>query len=403
MPLSVSDRRTAVRQFVADRHGRPEDKRLDGVRSRSTPSKAPEILRGEEVAERRQAALARVRQRRAERALETKLTSAPASAQTCCSRGAESFASSEEPQLLQPAQLTADVEACSSRPSRSERQSADRLDRSDRSEPIDLSWAALNHNVGVPLKCPEPKVPKTLIVAPSSPSQEGWVPPPRPAMPEMPGIISGPLDALDPPISRKEAFDETMAMLRYPLDPISEGLLKELVLKDLDENTFLLKVILDGKKLDSVGYGKGDGTDRVRYWKKVTVNPAAMSISVVDYVNDGEMGAWITDAKEEVVSTCSVNFLEDPVQIEFCLDKDGERLASPEHRDGMYPWTDAIVANIMSFKNAKVKVRPDAPSIKEKGLKSLVSEPMDEHVSYESFFAQLVTSSREALSSVRAS
>ncbi|CAK9081053.1 unnamed protein product [Durusdinium trenchii] len=191
-----------------------------------------------------------------------------------------------------------------------------------------------------------------------------------------------------------------MAMLRYPLDPISEGLLKELVLKDLDENTFLLKVILDGKKLDSVGYGKGDGTDRVRYWKKVTVNPAAMSISVVDYVNDGEMGAWITDAKEEVVSTCSVNFLEDPVQIEFCLDKDGERLASPEHRDGMYPWTDAIVANIMSFKNAKVKVRPDAPSIKEKGLKSLVSEPMDEHVSYESFFAQLVTSSREALSSV---
>lgn len=174
MPLSVSDRRTAVRQFVADRHGRPEDKRLDGVRSRSTPSKAPEILRGEEVAERRQAALARVRQRRAERALETKLTSAPASAQTCCSRGAESFASSEEPQLLQPAQLTADVEACSSRPSRSERQSADRLDRSDRSEPIDLSWAALNHNVGVPLKCPEPKVPKTLIVAPSSPSQAEW-------------------------------------------------------------------------------------------------------------------------------------------------------------------------------------------------------------------------------------
>ena len=29
-----------------------------------------------------------------------------------------------------------------------------------------------------------------------------------------------------------------------------------------------------------------------------------LSIGVVDYVSDFEMGAWITEAKEEVVSTC---------------------------------------------------------------------------------------------------
>ena len=28
-------------------------------------------------------------------------------------------------------------------------------------------------------------------------------------------------------------------------------------------------MILDGQKLDKVGFGKGDGTDRMRMWKKV--------------------------------------------------------------------------------------------------------------------------------------
>jgi len=39
MPLSVTQRRAAVRQFVAEQHGRPEDKRLEGPQVRK---KAPE-------------------------------------------------------------------------------------------------------------------------------------------------------------------------------------------------------------------------------------------------------------------------------------------------------------------------------------------------------------------------
>lgn len=39
MPLSVTERRAAVRQFVAEQHGRPEDKRLDGPQVRK---KTPE-------------------------------------------------------------------------------------------------------------------------------------------------------------------------------------------------------------------------------------------------------------------------------------------------------------------------------------------------------------------------
>ena len=37
---------------------------------------------------------------------------------------------------------------------------------------------------------------------------------------------------------------------------------------------------LDLRKLDSFGYGKGDGTDRLRFWKKVTCNRDKLSITV---------------------------------------------------------------------------------------------------------------------------
>ena len=40
MPLSVTERRAAVRQFVAERRGRPEDKRLEGPQIRATPPEA---------------------------------------------------------------------------------------------------------------------------------------------------------------------------------------------------------------------------------------------------------------------------------------------------------------------------------------------------------------------------
>ena len=49
----------------------------------------------------------------------------------------------------------------------------------------------------------------------------------------------------------------------------------------------------------SLGYGKGDGTDRVRNWKKVSADRSKLRITCVDYVDEGKMGAWVTDAKEE--------------------------------------------------------------------------------------------------------
>eukprot|EP00435_Cladocopium_sp_Y103_P046181 s2555_g13.t1 len=126
------------------------------------------------------------------------------------------------------------------------------------------------------------------------------------SQPGLQSIISGPLDGLDPPITCKEAFEETIALLRYPLDPISEGLKKELQITELDANSFVVKLILDGKKLDSFGYGKGDGTDRVRHWKKVVAKPEKMSITVTDFVPEAQLGEWLSDAKEEPLNFCGI-------------------------------------------------------------------------------------------------
>ncbi|CAJ1379276.1 unnamed protein product [Effrenium voratum] len=220
------------------------------------------------------------------------------------------------------------------------------------------------------------------------------------SQPGMQSIISGPLDELDPPVTPEEAFEECLALLKYPLDSASESLLKELSLKETDDCNFTLKVILDGKKLDGYGYGKGDGTDRVRNWKKVSADRSKLRITCVDYVDEGKMGAWVTDAKEEPITQCVVNMLKDPGQIEFCLDRKGQRRADPKFRDGLYAWSDAIIGSVQAQKRAKVKVQPDAPSIQEKGLKSMVSEPMDEHVSYDNFFPQLVKAVKTLISGV---
>ena len=36
---------------------------------------------------------------------------------------------------------------------------------------------------------------------------------------------------------------------------------------------------MDGQKLDKFGYGKGDGTDRVRLWKKVVMDEPRLELA----------------------------------------------------------------------------------------------------------------------------
>ena len=164
--------------------------------------------------------------------------------------------------------------------------------------------------------------------------------------------------------------------------------MKNFELKEIDSKSFSVKAILDGQKLDKYGYGKGDGTDRVRLWKKVTYDDSALRLEVSDFVPEETLGAWIDEASDKVpLNTCTVVMEKSPPRIVFAFnDKDGKRVADGPMKDSMYVWSDNIVGGAQNFKNAKVKVTGDAPSMSEPGTKSMVTSPMDEHVTYDRFW-----------------
>jgi len=148
MPLSVTERRAAVRQFVAEQHGRPEDKRLDGPQVRK---KTPEAILmspyNDDAALRRQAALTRVRQRRAQRVLGTEPSDPveEASDPVVEPKVPKSFARSA------PAVMMPEV------------------------NPAHPAEAPLINDVDLPRQGSE------------EPPEDLWEPPPKPEMPAMPG------------------------------------------------------------------------------------------------------------------------------------------------------------------------------------------------------------------------
>lgn len=177
MPLSVTQRRAAVRQFVAEQHGRPEDKRLEGPQVRK---KAPEAILmspyNDEATLKRQAALSRVRQRRAER---FGATEAPAAAAVV---PVVPVVPVEEPPAAVGAWLTCPEPKVPK--------------DFARTAPAAMHWKNLEPVTPVASEeeddVDEPLEPTGSAVGPSteeSPS-DGWVPPPKPAMPVMPGPAS---------------------------------------------------------------------------------------------------------------------------------------------------------------------------------------------------------------------
>lgn len=215
-------------------------------------------------------------------------------------------------------------------------------------------------------------------------------------------VMTASLDDIDPPIGGQQFFEEMLAISRT-VDPIAENVLKEIQVKEESPTKVTIKVILDGKKLDSYGYGKGDGTDRVRVWKKFDIDMGSLSAVVLDYVMEPLQGAWIDECSDkEVVLTTYLKVIKDPTRVEvYSILPDGTRLSGTELQQGLWPIFDAIVGSIQLEARAKVKMTPNAPSIKEKGKVSAVSEPMDEHVYYDAFFDSFLAVMKEDMQSVQ--
>eukprot|EP00435_Cladocopium_sp_Y103_P048613 s2555_g14.t1 len=186
MPLSVSQRRAATRQFVAEQHGRPNDKRLEGPQVRK---KAPEAILmspyNDEATLKRQAALSRVRQRRAERLVgATEAPAAPVAQMAPVVPVEEPVAAGAwltcpEPKV--PKDFARTAPAAMHWKNLEPVPPVATEEEDDVDEPLEPTGSAVSAaSAGAPKATEDPSL------------SDGWIPPPKPAMPLMPGPASQP-------------------------------------------------------------------------------------------------------------------------------------------------------------------------------------------------------------------
>lgn len=182
---------------------------------------------------------------------------------------------------------------------------------------------------------------------------------------------------------------EVMECMKYPIGPYKEPVLKAVEVEEHGADDFTVKVILDGNKLDSFGYGKGDGTDRVDLWVRVTANREKRTLE--SHIIVGEPGAWINevDPAQKVVAISKTLFNTDPLRLEFHIlaTETGTRYAGDRAKAAIAGCLNTALGNLAS---RKVKIFGDQPSLTNPDLKSCVSEPIDEHSDYDTFFTYLV-------------
>mmetsp|Transcript_74836 Transcript_74836/g.173433 ORF Transcript_74836/g.173433 Transcript_74836/m.173433 type:complete len:325 (-) Transcript_74836:103-1077(-) len=195
------------------------------------------------------------------------------------------------------------------------------------------------------------------------------------------------------PIAFDDMVDGVIEVLKDPAPVVQRSVLKATEVVDLSEKEFTVKVILDGQKLDVVGYGDGKGTDKVMIWMKVTHDPED-TVKAESYISNPETGDWLPDAKDAIVYSTSVSkILKDPVRIEYYMENNNkERLTGQPIADTITGYLSAILE---MKKERKVKCTPELDSLKDAGKKSVISAPMDEFTTYDKLFDAMTDFAKE--------
>lgn len=210
-------------------------------------------------------------------------------------------------------------------------------------------------------------------------------------------VTSDSLDDLDPPVPGKDAYEEALFLTQQP-HPLMLLALKSAEVTDIDADSFILKVIMNGQTLDKFGFGKGDGADKIGIWRKVTKDASNQTLTIVEYV-DIATGAFVgspEDTDQNPASSCVFKVLSSPTRLEFTYTvfKDGD--ANPADGpilDGTYAWSDLVVANVQSEISAQIKFSV-GDSIQEPGKKSIISSPFEDLVSYDAYMDSWITSAK---------
>mmetsp|Transcript_47979 Transcript_47979/g.126687 ORF Transcript_47979/g.126687 Transcript_47979/m.126687 type:complete len:334 (+) Transcript_47979:109-1110(+) len=188
-------------------------------------------------------------------------------------------------------------------------------------------------------------------------------------------------------------FDEYMDQLRYPVEPIKEYVLKECSVEEHGPDDFTVKVVLDGKKLDSYGYGRGDGVDNIDLWTRVTGDRAKREIwsrpivappgCYVDEVDTFKCPS--TGAKTSFTS-------ETPLRVEFWIEMAGGARLDQDIAKGIL--LPPLGGAMQGLGKQLVKVKPDMDATRGGGLKSVISDPFDELSTFDEFWDKYLDAAR---------
>jgi len=180
----------------------------------------------------------------------------------------------------------------------------------------------------------------------------------------------------------------------------TERVLKSVAVTHNGPHEFTVKVVHDGEKLDEHGFGRGDGTDRVRRWKRVKVDEDKNSIMWVDHVPEPTMGAWIDEATEAIGECLTLTILNDPQRVEIvAVTPEGDYLSDERFKAGMQDLLNPIIQEAQQRLH-DVVTAVIGPALRHRGAQSVVVNSLDKHVYYDAFFEQYVAAQRDRLESI---
>lgn len=188
--------------------------------------------------------------------------------------------------------------------------------------------------------------------------------------PTMPGMKSCVTESLEEYCTFNSLFDQILNIIRDPLVPTENFLLKSLTVTEDGPEEFTVKVIHDAKKLETFGWGKEDGTDRVRSWVKVWHSRSKRELITEEYHEDGRM---------EI--RCTARFLSDPLRIEFW----GDHVSGARRCGKFYAAVVKhmfIVPSLKSLVKRKVYVAHSVRAVDGHGV-SCLSDPLDDYATYD--------------------
>uniref|UniRef100_A0A7S3SAX5 Uncharacterized protein n=1 Tax=Strombidinopsis acuminata TaxID=141414 RepID=A0A7S3SAX5_9SPIT len=183
-------------------------------------------------------------------------------------------------------------------------------------------------------------------------------------------------------------MEELLQQARYPVDSLKGHVLKSCDVQENGPDDFTVKVILDGKKLDRYKSGRGDGMDRIDHWMRVVADRKNRRIQQTSFVD--LQGCWV-DEVEQARSKGGYGCTElvgSPMRVEFhIIQADGSRQTDEEAAALL----DTILTDALTnMEKRKAKVMAEQDSLQGDGQKSVISEPLDEHIDFDSFWEKFL-------------